>query len=176
MAIGIGEPYRDDNENGVHDAGEVFSDFNTNGTRDDATHPDYVGFNGLLCDAATAVETCSANNTLFVSDQGVIVMSATLALITDSVGGNITVAGVATIVVTVGDNKNNGTISQPMAGGTTVQASTSNGTLVGPSSYAFPCSSVNGPLSFSFSIESDSFPSSGVMTIVVTPPSGPVTT
>ena len=101
MAFGIGDPYRDDNENGMHDAGEIFSDFNVNGTRDDATHPDYVGFNGLLCDAATAVETCSANDTLFVSNQFVIVMSASGALITDNVGGviDISVTGIATVLM-----------------------------------------------------------------------------
>ena len=176
MAIGIGDPYRDDNENGIYDLGELFSDFNANGVWDDETQPDYVGFNGLLCDAATAVETCSANDTLFVSNQAVVVMSASSAIITDNVGGALTVAGVATIVVTVGDNKGNGTTSQPMAGGTTVKATSSNGTLVGPSSYTFPCSNFDGPLSFSFSIESDSTPDSGVMIIVVETPSGQVTT
>ena len=176
MAFGIGDPYRDDNENGMHDAGEIFSDFNVNGTRDNATHPDYVGFNGLLCDAATAVETCSANDTLFVSNQFVIVMSASGALITDNVGGviDISVTGIATVLVTVGDNKGNGTISQPMAGGTTVKAQTSNGIMVGVNSYTFPCSNANGPLTFPFSIERDVFPDSGVMTIVVETPSGVV--
>ena len=126
-----------------------------------------------------AVDVCSKFRTgevSVVSDQAVIVMSASSAIITDNVGGVINVVGVATIVVTVGDNKGNGTISQPMAGGTTVKATTSNGTLVGPSSYTFPCSNVNGPLSFTFSIESDSFSDSGVMTVVVETPSGLVTT
>ena len=85
-------------------------------------------------------------------------------------------AGVATVVVTIGDNKGNGTISQPMAGGTTVKATTSNGILVGPSSYTFACSNLNGPLSFSFTVASDPTPSSGVLSIVVQTPKGQVTT
>jgi protocatechuate 3,4-dioxygenase beta subunit len=117
MAIGIGEPYRDDNENGVHDAGEIFSDFNTNGLRDDATHMDYAGFNGLLCDPA-ATEGCSANDTLFVSSQVVLVMLASTAFISDNFGGSVDLMGsVASITVTIGDFKGNGTMMQPMPGG-----------------------------------------------------------
>jgi hypothetical protein len=173
----IGEPFRDDNENGVADPAmnEIFADFNSNGLPDGPAHPDYVNFNGLLCDSMTAL--CSPNETLFVSDQGVVVMSASAALISDDVGGAVNVAGpsVASINVTVGDNKGNGSISQPMAGGTTVEAETSNGSIVGPDSYTVPCSNNNGPLVYSFSVEGDTTPSGGVMTITVTSPSGIIT-
>lgn len=175
MSIPIGEPFRDDNENGAHDGGEVFADFNSNGTYDNGAHPDYVGFNGLLCDE-NAVESCSPNDTLFVSDQNVIVMSASAAQITDSVGGVLNLAGVATVTITVGDNKGNLTTPQPMAGGTTVKATTSNGTLAGPTTYTFPCSNFDGPLTFPFSIEADSTPDSGVLTIEVETPSGFIST
>lgn len=173
----IGEPFRDDNENGVPDPalGEVFSDFNANGLPDAFNHPDYINFNGLLCDSMTAL--CNPNETLFVSDSGVIVMSASTALIADDAGGVINVAGpsVQTVNVTVGDNKGNGSISQPMAGGTTIEAETSNGTIAGPDSYVVPCSNNNGPLVYSFSVQGDTTPNSGVMTITVTSPSGLIT-
>jgi hypothetical protein len=173
----IGEPFRDDNENGTVEPAlnEVFADFNSNGLPDGPAHADYVNFNGLLCDSMTAL--CSPNETLFVSDSGVIVMSASSALILDDVGGAVNVAGpsVATVNVTVGDNKGNGSISQPMAGGTTVEAETSNGSIVGPDSYTVPCSANNGPLVYSFSVEGDTTPSGGVMTITVTSPSGIIT-
>ena len=173
----IGEPFRDDNENGVADPAlnEVFADFNSNGTPDPATHPDYLNFNGLLCDSMTAL--CNPNETLFVSDQGVVVMSASGALISHAPAGAIDVAGptVASITVTVGDNKANGSISQPMAGGTTIEAETSNGTIVGPDSYTVPCSNNNGPLGYLFSVEGDTTSSGGVMTITVTSPSGLIT-
>jgi hypothetical protein len=177
-AISIGEPYRDDNENGMHDAGETFSDFNSNGVRDDAFQADYLGFNGLLCDPAST-EGCSTNDTLFVSDQAVIVMSASGALITDNAPGGVidlTGGGVSTVIVTVGDWKGPGIISQPMAGGTTVEAQTSNGSLVGPKDYPYPCSNNNGPLSFAFSLEPDNTSDSGVMTITVETPAGFIST
>ena len=173
----IGEPFRDDNENGVADPAlnEIFADFNSNGLPDDPAHPDYVNFNGLLCDSMTAL--CSPNETLFVSDSGVIVMSASGALISHAPAGAINVAGpiVASITVTVGDNKANGSISQPMAGGTTIEAETSNGSIVGPDSYTVPCSNNNGPLGYLFSVEGDTTSSGGVMTITVTSPSGLIT-
>ncbi len=177
VSLEIGEPFRDDNENTVVDTalGEVFSDFNSNGLPDAANHPDYVNFNGLLCDSMTAL--CNPNETLFVSDSGVIVMSASAAFITDNVGGAVNVAGeaVAGINVTVGDNKGNGSISQPMAGGTTIEAETSNGSMAGPDSYTVPCSNNNGPLIYAFSVQGDANPSGGVMTITVTSPSGLIT-
>ena len=110
----IGEPYRDDNENTVYDVNEVFSDFNSNGVRDDEVQTDYLGFNGLLCDVATG--NCNPNETLFVSDDIVIVMSSSNASIFDNVGGAITVppaSGAAvTFTLTIGDNKGNGTTIQ----------------------------------------------------------------
>jgi hypothetical protein len=174
----IGEPFRDDNENGIAESalGEVFSDFNSNRLRDDATHADYVNFNGLLCDSMTAL--CSANQTLFVSDSNVIVMSAGSAFIDDDVGGAVNVAGgaIANINLTVGDNKPNASIRQPMAGGTTIEAETSNGDLVGPDSYVVPCSNNNGPLVFPFAIKGDTTSDSGILAFTVTSPVGNIVT
>lgn len=169
----IGEPFLDENENGIHDPNEPFSDFNTNGLRDEATAPDYVGFNGLLCDPPA---NCSVNDTLFVSDQGVVVMSSSTALILDNVGGAIAIppgsGGSQSFTLTVGDFKGNGTISQPMAGGTIVRASTSNGSMVGPSSFEVPCSNFNGPLLFTFTVEGDNTSDSGTISVEVITPSG----
>ena len=174
----IGEPYRDDNENMVYDVNEVFSDFNSNGARDDEVQADYLGFNGLLCDVATG--NCNPNETLFVSDDIVIVMSSSNASIFDNVGGAITVppaSGAAvTFTLTIGDNKGNGTTIQPMAGGTSVSVDTSNGAIVGPSSYNFPCSAFDGPFNIPFTVEGDTTSDGGVISIAVTSPSGIVTT
>jgi hypothetical protein len=179
IPLEIGEPFRDDNESTAADTPpEFFADFNSNGVWDDATQPDYVNFNGLLCDSMTAL--CSPNQTLFVSDQGVVVMSAGAATILDDVGGDITLAapggeGVATFTLTIGDNKGNMTTSQPMASGTTVDVTTSNGSMVGPDSYDFLCSNVDGPIDFDFAVKGDTTASSGLITAEVTSPSGVVT-
>ncbi len=174
IAQEIGEPFQDDNENGVHDAGEVFRDFNQNGIRDDAAAADYAGFNGLLCDDATA--TCSANETLFVSDSNVILMSAGSASIVDSVGGAVDISGGAqTVVFTIGDFKGNGTTPQPMPAETTIEASTSNGSIVGPNRYEVPCTSFDGPSQYGFTVEPDTTSDSGLLSIEVTSPGGIVT-
>jgi len=173
MAIAIGEPYRDDNENLMYDLGEVFSDFDNNGVRDDETQPGYIGFNGLLCDPA-ATEGCNAiNDTLFVSDQTIVLMSSSGATITDDVGGNLdATSGFGTANVFVGDSKGNGSAVQPMPAGTIVKATTSNGSLAGPSTFTVPCTSSPGFSVFPFSIEADDDSSTGVLTIEVESPRG----
>ena len=166
IPLEIGEPFRDDNESGAYDLGEVFSDFNSNGLRDDATHADYVNFNGLLCDSMTAL--CSPNETLFVSDSGVVVVSGSTAVFSHAPAGVLDVsAGTASVTVTIGDVN-----GQPMAGGTTIEAETANGTLVGPDNYDVSCSTNNGPLDYVFTVEPDTTSSSGPLTITVTSVSG----
>ena len=168
IPLEIGEPFRDDNENGTVEpgAGEFFADFNSNGVWDDATQPDYVNFNGLLCDSMTAL--CSPNETLFVSDQGVAVLSGSTAFFSHLPAGTLDVSGGAgTVTVIIGDVN-----SQPMAGGTTIEATTSNGALVGPTDYTVACSTFDGPLGFGFTVEADTTPDSGVLSITVTSVSG----
>jgi hypothetical protein len=164
----IGEPFRDDNENGIAEpgAGEFFADFNSNGLWDDPTHPNYVNFNGLLCDSMTAL--CNPNETLFVSDQGVVVLSGSSAVISHSPVGALTAPG--SVTVTVGDVN-----GQPMAGGTTIEAETSNGTIVGPNDYTVACSTNNGPLDYVFTVAADGTSDSGILTITVTSVSGVIT-
>jgi hypothetical protein len=168
IPLEIGEPFRDDNENGIADpaAGEFFADFNSNGVPDLATDPDYVNFNGLLCDNMTAL--CGVKETLFVSDQGVVVMSGSGAVFSHLPAGALDLTGgTASVTVTIGDVN-----SQPMAGGTTIEAESANGRLVGPESYTVSCSTFNGPLDYVFTVEPDTTPSSGPLTITVTSPSG----
>ena len=159
----IGEPFQDDNESGAYELGEPFRDFNNNGLRDDATAVDYAGFNGLLCPGAG----CAPLDTLFVSDALVVVMSASSALITDNVGGTLT--GPGTIIFTIGDFKNNGTISQPMAGGTTIAFRATNGTL-SQSNVTVPCSNFNGPLTYAVGVSNVTQP--GTLTVEVVTPNG----
>jgi hypothetical protein len=173
--LAIGEPFRNDNENvdamlmPIYDLGEIFGDFNSNFLRDDAGAPHYLLFNGLLCETG-----CNALGvtTLFVSDQGVVVLSSGGAIITDS--GAVAVAAntedVATFTVTVGDVNGN-----PMAGGTAVSVETSNGSMVGKDSYTFLCDSSNVPTVFNFAVKGDGTTSSGLITVEVTSPSGVVT-
>lgn len=73
------------------------------------------------------------------------------------------------------DFNSNGPNEQPMAGGTTIQANISNGSIAGPSNYIVQCSNFDGRLDYIFSLEPDSTPGGGLLTIEVTSPSGVVT-
>ena len=166
ILVEIGEPFQDENENGVYDTGEVFRDFNGNSARDDETTVDYAGFNGLLCDA-----NCNPNQTLFVSDQVLVIMSGSSAVIASNVGGSIDISGGAGFAsFDVGDARN-----QPMPAGTTVRFTTSNGTIVGPSSFTVPCTGVNSPITYGVTIEADTTPDTGTLSIEVTTPRGLIT-
>ena len=125
-----------------------------------------MNFNGLLCDDMTAL--CSPNDTLFVSDHGVVVMSGSSASFSHAPAGVLDLTGgTASVTVTIGDVN-----SQPMAGGTTIEAEASNGKLVGPDSYTVSCTTANMPLDYVFTVEPDATSSSGPLTITVTSPSG----
>jgi len=128
----LGEPYRDDNENGHYDLGEYFLDFNQNGAWDG---PDGV-FKGITCSGSSCttttlaigvahliiMSTSNANITV-TSNSGFTVNGGGLA-INASVNGGQTITG--TITYTVVDQNGN-----PMAAGTTVvvTADTSIGTI-----------------------------------------------
>jgi hypothetical protein len=75
--VNLGEPYRDDNENGQYDLGEYFLDFNQNGKWDagDGT------FKGITCTGTTAGSTCSTK-TLAIGASHLIIMSTSGAKIT----------------------------------------------------------------------------------------------
>jgi hypothetical protein len=114
----LGEPYRDDNENGVYDSGEFFLDFNNNGMRDP---PDGV-FKGITCSASNCTTT-----TLAIGVQHLLIMSGSVAAFTPpptasgsfggTVAGGLTipVSGSGTINYSVADQNGN-----PMPAGTTV--------------------------------------------------------
>jgi len=172
----LGEAYRDDNENSTYDLGEFFVDFNNNFVRD----PGDGQYNGLLCvGPGNPAGGCAANPKLAVSAQNLIIVSGSTAKISDSVGGQNfaplsvgSLTGTGTINFQIGDVND-----QPMPEGTTITATTTNGQLVGPTAYTVPCTTFNGPLTYSFGVQGDaSGPATGILTIEVEVPSGLVTT
>jgi hypothetical protein len=162
----LAEAYRDDNENGVYDPGEFFVDFNSNLQRDDGNGQ----YNGVLCvGPGNPAGGCAANPKLTVSAPNLIIMSGSNAVITDNVGGALTGSG--TITFLIGDVND-----QPMPSGTKISASTSNGKLVGNTSYTVPCTTAQGPLAYPFTIQGDTNdPSTGILTVDVEVPSGLIT-
>jgi hypothetical protein len=165
----IGEPFRDDNENGVYDAGEFFLDFDKDGLR---TVPDGK-FEGLLCGGpGGTLDTqgrCASRPTTSIGRNIEITMSGSGAVVTDNVGGVLDVSGQATksVTFTIGDIRGN-----PMPAGTTITASASNGSVVGPNPFTVLCTGANTPLTYTFSVKGDSTPSSGLLFLAVKTPKG----
>jgi hypothetical protein len=164
----LGEPYRDDNENGAYDVGEYFLDFNKNGVRDagDGT------FKGITCSGTT----CSTT-TLAISASLVLTMSTSAANVSyvgsTGFGGNgsgltIAAGGSGTVTINVQDTNGN-----PVAAGSTVAVSASTGTVTQtPSPFTVGCSNAIGGIDTGFAYTAGSTPGSGVITIQVTSPEG----
>lgn len=156
-------------------------DFNFNGEHD---HKDNV-YNGVLC-SADAHAGCAPddNRSLYVRRSLVMVMSGSTAygtanddiLIDDKdgehPGGSINIVGkgAATVIFTISDLHN-----QQMPAGSTVNFSTSAGSVTSTSSLVWPSSNYNGGRQFSVSIKGEDEPNSGIFSAVVTTPNGIIT-
>jgi len=163
----LGEAFIDANESGSRDAGEVFVDFNSNG----AFNGPSGSFTGVLCDSG-----CDSATSLNVRAQSTIIMSGSTAQITTSPTDIDLNNGGVQVFVAVGDN---GTPTQPMAGGTIVSAATNVGSIVGSASFTQPCTTEPGPFGYSFFVAAPAAGSpaaSGVFTVTVKSPSGTTTT
>ena len=130
------EAYVDFNENGVRDANEPFFDFNGNGVYDG---PD-ARYNGLLCTAGAAV--CSSQKSIDVRRSLPVIFSTSSAIIIINNFSGIalppcTLAGgpgaPRTFIVSVVDLNGNA-----MPAGTTINFSSSNGTITSDPSIIVP--------------------------------------
>lgn len=196
------EAFRDDNENGVFDAAtETFIDFNQNNAYN---NPDGQ-YNGVLCDNVTApptgssAGTCSATKSIHVRGSLVIVFSGSTAVISKiSPAGAIDLRGCAGGGTTQVDLRIVDVVGNPMPVGTTVVATTSDGSMTGLSSFTQPNTNVTpaaGAITHTVNIKDDAVTTtsgtppvttctdptlSGVLSITVTTPgdsvAGTVTT
>jgi hypothetical protein len=175
----LGEPYRDDNENGSYDLGEYFLDFNKNGQYDGANNT----FVGITCTSTTCTQS-----TLAIGVSHPITMSTSLANInvTPSQSQNVvftgptnaptlaTVAGGSgTIVFNVQDTNGNSmgagtTINAVSSNTTTLQAKMAGGTVVG-------CDAGIGGQYYAVALSQGATGTTTTVTISVTSPSGSVT-
>jgi hypothetical protein len=192
------EAFRDDNEDGLFDpATETFIDLNQNGVRDPADNK----YSGVLCDPVATPTFCAANKSIHVRRSLVIVFSGSNASIskispagTINLGG-CTLAPAARNGVTAVDLRIVDVIGNPMPVGTTVVVTTSDGTMVGTSTFTEINTNVTpaaGVKTHTVSIKDDSVTvtdpatgvatsctdatTSGFLTITVTTPGGIVST
>ena len=171
----LGEPYRDDNENGQYDPVEYFLDFNDNGHRD---APDGI-FKGITCTSSNCTTT-----TWGIGVQLTMIMSTSQpSALTYSTPSGFTVLGPKAFGISPG---NGGSITfnlrdangNPMPAGTTVAitADSSIGTVNAPTgAYTVPCTTALGGTDFTVSFTAampTTTPVTGNLTIVVTSPLG----
>jgi hypothetical protein len=182
------EAFRDDNENGIRDAGETFIDFNNNNAYDAADGK----FNGVLCNNVTAppvgssAGTCSATKSIHVRGSLAIIFSGSTAVISViSPATPITLSACAGGIRTV-DLRIVDAVGNPMPVGTTITAATTNGTLQGTTSFVQANTNVTpaaGVATHSIVIKDDGAAAvpcadatpSGVLTITVVTPAGGAT-
>jgi hypothetical protein len=193
VSTDIPEAWVDYNENRIRDANEPFLDFNNDFLFTAADGK----FAGVLCDntiappTGSSVGTCAIDpatapiKSLHVRNWVVIALSDTRAVITTSpafidLGGLCSTVGQIVDIRIVDMNGN------PMPTGTTIAVTTTNGTLMAPSSFIELNSSAK-PIGFNYavSIQSDATKDAsgactdsttiGTLTITVTTPSGIVT-
>ncbi len=162
------EAFVDYNENGVRDSNEPSIDFNNNGSYD-------LGdgrFTGLRCQpgASASDELECATESINVRDQVVIVFSNSNQVIQFNPASISLDSGNVLVSVSVG-----GPDGRVPPAETQIQATTSAGSIVGPSSYTVRSTSARGPFIATFELEpADNLnePANGQLRVTVTTPQG----
>lgn len=156
-----GEAFLDRNRNGMRDPDEEYFDYNDNGQ--------YDGKNGLY--NGTACIDTAANCSISLLE---ITQTAKIFLTSDVLAINYTTpitAGEVCIEIAGEFSDSQGNIIQgPPPGGTSVSFSTTNGNLVAPTSFTTTNSYRELPVEQCITIEADNDPSTGTLTVEVTPP------
>jgi hypothetical protein len=157
----IGEPFRDDNEDGIRQTNEPFLDFGgANTATPNGSHDGPNGlFNGLLCTGAS----CGAATTVAVSDSAVILMSGCDL---DTSVFPPAVALTATPTAIGGPFRD--ARGNPLPAGATITFATNNGSLQGTTSRTYP--NTLAVQSYSVNAVANAPSSSGNLTITVTCP------
>jgi hypothetical protein len=174
----VDEPLFDADENGVRSNGlkcpgetspaaprciEEFEDFNSNSSYDLANG----AFNGTRC--ATG---CSADNSLFVWTETVLVMAQSAASLRVTPGSiSIPQDGTVAVLLEVFGTMPDGS-EQPMPAGTTIDVTTDVGTINGDSSFSVVNTNAPGPTFYVVTVADSGDAESGSFRVKVTSPLG----
>jgi hypothetical protein len=166
----LGEPYRDDNENGTYDLGEYFLDFNHNGVRDAGDG----AFKGITCTGSLPTSTCTTA-TLAIGASATLIMSTGGAIITlNSPASPISVTAGSNTSLNYNVQDLNG---NPLPAGTTVTVSATSGVgTISQGSFTIPCSTALGGQNLSSLLAASTTPGGGFVSITTVSPSGVTTT
>lgn len=163
----LGEPFRDDNENGVYDDGidGFFLDFDSSGTHLGSADALDGQYNGLLCASG-----CASNPTTGISASIVLVMGTSQMVLIPSADPLIVgTDGFADLAVAVTDQNGN----LPPAGTVISITDIAGGSIVGKDAYTVPDIVDNDPQAFvaTFTVKGQSDPASGKIFISAKTPS-----
>ncbi len=177
----LDEAFVDHNEDGVFNpevAGgqtggelETFVNFDPNGDSN-FTQKDGL-YNGVLCSipghAGCATESPNSPNSINVRRSLVLIMSGSNPQVVTTQGENLVLIGDSSgaVSIIVGDLHN-----QPMPEGTTVDFTTTAGSIVGPSSFDWPNDNHNGGLGFGVTVKGATTPANGSLLVEITTPGG----
>jgi hypothetical protein len=182
----LGEPFRDDNEDGVRQASEPFLDFYNQGGDQGVWNGPDGKFNGLLCQDAARCD--SAKKTAGIGASNLIIMSGSTPVVTlydanmNPLGGTISVPANTskTVYFHVRDARGN-----VMPGKTSVSLGVAGTgwSVLAPNSAQIPCTAqkanlmVSGTTLFGFTISGGTTvgPASGTFTLTVATPGPGVT-
>jgi hypothetical protein len=180
----LGEPYLDANESGSYVSGDPYIDFNNNGMRDAGTG----SFVGIICSGSGTSSSCT-QGTLAIGVSHLLIMSTSNAVITPvsvtsggtttGFGATLTLPRATSASVTFNVKDQNG---NSMAAGTTVTISADPaivtsppGVTQAPGTTSVGCDSGVGGQSYPATFTTVGVAASGNLTVVVTSPSGSVT-
>lgn len=167
------EPYADENESGSYEVGEFFVDFNSNGVRDLG---DGV-WNGPCLDTVDQSALCPGAERVVIADSLVILNSSDrpTILANGSFGApqsTINLVGPSVLSGLIISDENGALPwGNSMPDGTTFAFATTNGTIDTGASVTVPNNTTIGQ-SLSITISPDTTPSTGVLSLTVTPPNG----
>ena len=184
------EAFRDDNESAAFDPlTETFIDFDQGGS----FNPPDGKYSGVLCDPVATPAFCAATKSIHVRRSLVIVFSGSDAVITKIAPAVIDLQGCGAGGTTAVDLRIVDVVGNPMPVGTTVVATTSDGTMTGLSTFTQANTNVTpapGAITHTVNIKDDAVTTpgslgppptpptcvdptlSGVLTITVTTPGG----
>lgn len=183
--LDMSEAWRDDNENSKYDNGEIFIDFNNDGSFSNADGL----FNGPQCQGANCAEESMRISHVRKALRLVMASSGAVTRLTNSNGSatyqnSLTNTNAALPDVPNGGSQafnfyfaDTGTPNQTMPFGTTVSISLSAGVLEGQTDFTVGNNNAEGFNVMSFIIiqEADSDPETATLTITITAPSGVIT-
>ncbi len=156
-----GEAFLDRNLDGARDPDEEYFDYNDNGQYDAANSI----YNGTACadDAAnctTSLLEITQTAKIFMASDNIIINFTT----------PVAPGEVCVDVAGVFSDSLGNPVQGPPPGGTQVSFSSTNGTIVAPSSFTTTTSYTEDPVEQCVIIEADDTPSTGTLTVEVTPP------